>query len=168
MPNILRKICSFVFASAVYLNSCPGNAQDASHEPALRNSSGQCPSPKRTTTLSKEVTDALHADAQAELSIAAKLLKEEQYLVAISHLNRAIRLDPHSETAYILRGNAYCRVANYREAINSYSDHIKLKPDDPAGYVLRARAYGWNGWPLRQKQDEAKIRSLQTKLTNKH
>jgi len=61
-----------------------------------------------------------------------RLISEGQTSVAIRLLDEHIATFPDSDEAYFLRGNAYRKEANYREALNNYLSAMELKPDSPA------------------------------------
>lgn len=69
-----------------------------------------------------------------DLNRAKELLNSDKITEAIELLNRLIEdEDAHlKDEAYYVRGNAFRRGNNWREAINDYSRAIELNPDSPA------------------------------------
>ena len=61
-----------------------------------------------------------------------KLISEGKTSEAIRLLSEHITTCPDSDEAYFLRGNAYRKEANYREALNNYLSAMELNPDSPA------------------------------------
>lgn len=60
-------------------------------------------------------------------------------LIAVGKTDEAIRLldeyittHPDADTAYYLRGNAYRKQGDFRQALNNYLTAIDLNPDSPA------------------------------------
>lgn len=51
---------------------------------------------------------------------------------AIRLLDEYIALHPAADEAWYLRGNAYRKEENYRQALNNYLKAIELNPDSPA------------------------------------
>lgn len=69
-----------------------------------------------------------------DLNRAKELLNSDKIAEAIELLNSLIEdEDAHlKDEAYYVRGNAFRRGNNWREAINDYSRAIELNPDSPA------------------------------------
>jgi Cytochrome c biogenesis factor len=61
-----------------------------------------------------------------------KLISEGYTAEAISLLNEYISQHPNSDHAYLLRGDAYRKDSNFREALNNYLMAMELNPDSPA------------------------------------
>ena len=51
---------------------------------------------------------------------------------AIRALDDYIKLNPASDEAYYMRGNAYRRMNDWKNAINSYCEATAINPDSPA------------------------------------
>jgi tetratricopeptide (TPR) repeat protein len=61
---------------------------------------------------------------------------------AVEYLNNAIKLKPDFAEAYGARGNAYCDLGQYQNAIKDYNEVIRLKPNDAVAYINRGSGYG--------------------------
>lgn len=61
-----------------------------------------------------------------------KLIEENQLEEAIQQLDAYIRLHADDDNAWYLRGNAYRKRGNWREALNNYLQAIELNPESPA------------------------------------
>lgn len=69
-----------------------------------------------------------------DLDKARELLKADRPQQAIALLDALLEdgLDENKDEAYYLRGNAYRRSENWREAINNYTRAVELNPSSPA------------------------------------
>jgi len=61
-----------------------------------------------------------------------QLISEGHTAEAISLLNEYISQYPDSDYAYLLRGDAYRKDSNFREALNNYLIAMELNPESPA------------------------------------
>jgi len=99
--------------------------------------------PNETEKYRRVKVDTSGNDASTYLSRGNKNLPN--YQEAIKNYDKAIELDPKFESAYYMRGVAYCGLHNYREAIKHYNKAIELDPENPLYYSVRAWAYGHVG-----------------------
>lgn len=69
-----------------------------------------------------------------DLDKARELLKADRPQQAIALLDALLEdgQDENKDEAYYLRGNAYRRSENWREAINNYTRAVELNPSSPA------------------------------------
>lgn len=69
-----------------------------------------------------------------DLETARELLKADKPQQAIALLDTLLadEQDENKDEAYYLRGNAYRRSENWREAINNYTRAVELNPSSPA------------------------------------
>ena len=87
-------------------------------------------------------------ECKQKINRLAFILAYEAYDENIFHLsltlyNRYIDLnpeDPHP-SAYLNRGNTYCKLERYEEALADYSEAIRLNPEGPSAYVNRGNTY---------------------------
>lgn len=56
---------------------------------------------------------------------------------AICLLDEIIRNDPASDEAFYLRGNAYRKRSDWKQALNNYLAAMELNPDSPAHQAYR-------------------------------
>ena len=61
-----------------------------------------------------------------------QLIREGQTADAIRRLDAYLTDHPESDEAFFLRGNAYRKQGNSREALNNYLAAMELNPDSPA------------------------------------
>ncbi len=61
-----------------------------------------------------------------------QLIYDGQTDEAIDRLNKYIELHPKDDEAWFLRGNAYRKKEDYRQALNNYLQAMELNPDSPA------------------------------------
>ena len=70
------------------------------------------------------------------------LSKNENYLIAVESLKKAVQIDPNREQAHRLLGRIYLfYLAKTAEAIESLQTAIKLAPDDPTTHQMLGVAY---------------------------
>ncbi len=69
-----------------------------------------------------------------DLETARELLRADKPQQAIALLDALLEdgQDENKDEAYYLRGNAYRRSENWREAINNYTRAVELNPSSPA------------------------------------
>ena len=58
--------------------------------------------------------------------------------LAIDALSEYIKNNPSSDEAYFMRGNAYRRLNDWKNAINNYCEAIELNPASPAAEAYKA------------------------------
>ena len=85
---------------------------------------------------------------------------KEEYAGAITAYNRAIRLNPSDEDAYLRRGYAHRRLGEYRAALLDYNRAVALNRRDAEAYFLRAWAYDFLGKHQRALDDLRKAVAL--------
>lgn len=73
----------------------------------------------------KAMTDIKHLISQGKTTQAIRLL------------DKHIAGNPASDEAYFLRGNAYLKQGDVREALNNYLKAMELNPDSPAHQAYR-------------------------------
>lgn len=61
-----------------------------------------------------------------------QLIYDDKAAEAIPLLNEIIDKDPSSDEAFYLRGNAYRKLDNIKQAIHDYLCALELNPDSPA------------------------------------
>ncbi|WP_085536120.1 tetratricopeptide repeat protein [Massilibacteroides vaginae] len=61
-----------------------------------------------------------------------KMIAEGEFEEVILLLNDYLIQHPESDEAYFLRGNAYSKKGDFRQALNSYLNAIELNPESPA------------------------------------
>jgi tetratricopeptide (TPR) repeat protein len=64
---------------------------------------------------------------------------------ALTHLERALNLDPNSPTVRSLRGLYFQRVGNNRDALAEFQAAAKLDPQNPATFISLGDAFALNG-----------------------
>jgi tetratricopeptide (TPR) repeat protein len=70
-----------------------------------------------------------------------KALQSGELDSAITAFNQAIKLDPNSADAYILRGDVYAQKRDWDRTLADYSQGIKLKPNNAEAYFHCGVAY---------------------------
>ena len=58
--------------------------------------------------------------------------------MAINALSEYINNNPTSDEAYFMRGNAYRRLNDWKNAINNYCEAMSINPDSPATEAYNA------------------------------
>ena len=71
-------------------------------------------------------------------------LDRKRYAGAVRWFSTALRRDPRSAEAYILRGTAQDRLGFSQNAVQDFTKYIELKPRDSAGYIARGDARNFN------------------------
>lgn len=66
-----------------------------------------------------------------------QLISEGKTEEAIRLLDRRIAEEPASDEAYFLRGNAYLKQGEVRQALNNYLQAMELNPESPAHEAYR-------------------------------
>lgn len=66
-----------------------------------------------------------------------QLISEGKTEEAIRLLDRRIAEEPASDEAYFLRGNAYLKEGEVRQALNNYLQAMELNPESPAHEAYR-------------------------------
>lgn len=61
-----------------------------------------------------------------------QLLKDNKTSEAIRLLDAYIAENPSADMAFYLRGNAYRKLGDFRQALNNYLSAMELNPDSPA------------------------------------
>lgn len=61
-----------------------------------------------------------------------ELLQQHKANEAIDRLNTYIASHPESDEAYYLRGKAYQKIEDFRQALNNYLEAIHRNPNSPA------------------------------------
>lgn len=61
-----------------------------------------------------------------------KMIEEGEIEEVIILLNDYLIHHPESDEAYFLRGNAYSKKSDFRQALNNYLSAIDLNPESPA------------------------------------
>ncbi len=67
-----------------------------------------------------------------------QLIREGRTADAISRLDSYLADHPKSDEAFYLRGNAYRKEGNTREALNNYLAAMELNPESPAHRAYQA------------------------------
>lgn len=61
-----------------------------------------------------------------------KMIADGEMEEVISLLNDYLVQHPQSDEAYFLRGNAYSKKGDFRQALNNYLQAMELNPESPA------------------------------------
>lgn len=77
----------------------------------------------------------------ANIALAELRLESDKIEFALSHVNRAIELDPNNREAYLVRSKIYIKQMDYPKAIDDISKNIRLNPDDEEMYYIRGCYY---------------------------
>ena len=109
----------------------------------------------------KRVIDVLVGDRDLEHCLAGAQLQEQgRTEEAIEEFNKAIRLDPEMENAYILRASAYGEMGQYDKAFQDFDHAIRLDPLYRAIYDKRALAYTRLGMDTEAQEDVKRVEEL--------
>lgn len=71
----------------------------------------------------------------ARVNMATILLKRNLVEEAITHLDKAIRIEPESSPANFLLGVAYYRAGNDKQAVSSFLETVRIQPDNVQAYI---------------------------------
>jgi tetratricopeptide (TPR) repeat protein len=74
------------------------------------------------------------------LDAGASKSDQGYYEAAIEDFSKAIQLNPNSDIAYLLRGDAKFKLDQYEAAIEDFSKAIQLDPDNASAYNYRGTA----------------------------
>jgi tetratricopeptide (TPR) repeat protein len=83
--------------------------------------------------------DTRHINAY--IALAELRLELNKIAFALSHVNRAIELDPNNRQAYLVRSRIYIKQLDYPKAIDDISKNIRLNPEDEEMYFIRGIYY---------------------------
>ena len=115
MPARIRHLACAVFGAALLLSS-PGRAQQLGADTAPK---APAPAPTPTTPV----------EASAQMVTAAvKLMNANDGNGALDKLNEAIRLNPRSSGAYVLRASIYCQKKLWSQAEEDFKAAQQLVP----------------------------------------
>lgn len=75
------------------------------------------------------------------------------YEAAVAEAAKAVAIDPYLVGAYLIMGNAYANMRNFKEAARSYDRYLYYSPNDPLSDEVRMRLdwvlkEGGLDWPL--------------------
>ena len=87
----------------------------------------------------------VHQSASAEFYAGFTYQNEQNYLKAIEHYSKAIKLNPRLSGVYNNRGNIYSSNGEFDRAIKDYNKAIELNPEFAEIYNNRGAAYDSNG-----------------------
>ena len=77
----------------------------------------------------------------AYIALAELRLGLDKTAFALSHVNRAIELDPNNREAYLVRSKIYIKQMDYPKAIDDISKNIRMNPEDEEMYYIRGCYY---------------------------
>lgn len=66
---------------------------------------------------------------------------DENFMAALSDLDRAEKLNPELDTIYMTRGRTQFEAGRFEHAIPALSRLLQIKPDHPDGLIFRARSF---------------------------
>ena len=66
-----------------------------------------------------------------------RLLDESRVREAIAALGNRVAGDPADDRALYMLGNAYCRMGDWKLALQSYCSAMELNPDSPAAEAYK-------------------------------
>jgi Flp pilus assembly protein TadD len=89
-----------------------------------------------------------------------EFLKATNFDKAIASFAAALKLEPNSVQALLLRGNAYTRKEYFDKAIEDYTAVIRLDPKNGKAYNNRAIAYWFNDEAVPARDDMMKAEEL--------
>ncbi len=72
-------------------------------------------------------------------------LKQEDYLLAISDFDQAIKLNKNWGEAYYNRGSVYTQIGKYQEAINDFTEALRINENWVDAYNKRGNAFNQLG-----------------------
>lgn len=72
-----------------------------------------------------------------EMNAIKQLISEGKTEEAIRLLDRRIAGEPACDEAYFLKGNAYLKQGDVRQALNNYLQAMELNPESPAREAYR-------------------------------
>jgi len=98
------------------------------------------------------------SDAASELSYGSVFGMGKPDNKAIAHYNKAIRLYPQYEQAYLARGDALMSLGRFRQALRDYDSVLRLNPQYLGAYYGRALCY------LKLKQYDLAIKDITRKI----
>ncbi len=95
---------------------------------------------------------------------ASKALQKGEFKDAIQDCNKAIKLDPKSSVAFVLRGVAHVRNNDPFAGIKDYTEAIRLDPNNALAFHNRGATRGHLGWHEKAIEDYTEAIRLNPKL----
>ncbi len=86
-----------------------------------------------------EAIDKNPFEAKNYLERGEDLWQEEDYYLAFSDFNKAVRIDPSNYKAYDMRGQLYALRGEDKKALDDFNKAVVLKPDNPLAYIQIAK-----------------------------
>jgi tetratricopeptide (TPR) repeat protein/beta-lactamase regulating signal transducer with metallopeptidase domain len=80
-------------------------------------------------------------DAAEYISLGVSCFKKGEITDAMTHLNRAIDLDPGKAVAYFARGSVYYELDQLDNAVSDYTKAIQIDPEFAVAYQNRGSVY---------------------------
>lgn len=95
--------------------------------------------------VSKNSAKSLHAAGGALSTKAANMVegteRTEMINLSNSYLNQALKIHPNYGNAYLIMGNNYQYLDQYKQAVSSYNNLLKLQPENQNGLANLQIAY---------------------------
>jgi len=90
------------------------------------------------STLEQKVRSNVNKEVTVRLAVAFIYFRNQDYPAALSHLDRAIELDPETILAYLNRGECHGKLGNYAEAVKDLQTFVKKSDRDFDEVMQRA------------------------------
>ena len=78
---------------------------------------------------------------------------QEDFVLAMADLDKAIRLEPSHARAFSNRGNIWMRLKKPEQALADYSEAVRLEPNAPSHFLRRAQVWRAKNEPERALAD---------------
>lgn len=132
MPALFRRL-SFAIAASVLFLSSPVHAQQTA--PATNAPASNAPTLKATPATTKPGTSSLTVPGEASMKLIAdgvKKMNADDIDGALNSLSQALKLNPNSTGALVLRASIYCKKKQWPQAEDDFKAAAKLAPTNVA------------------------------------
>jgi tetratricopeptide (TPR) repeat protein len=89
------------------------------------------------------------------------------YEKAVKSFNHALSFDPKSEETFLMLGNSYFKMKNYKDALNSYQKAVELSPHYSSAWKNAATAFQYLGDPVKAGEAIKNASALKKKSREK-
>lgn len=95
--------------------------------------------------LYKEIIKKEPKNTRALVGLASTLTYQQDFEKSFEYINKALKIDRHFRSAYVLKGTNYMALGNKEKAISSYETAIQQDPEFYEAYFILANIYEAEG-----------------------
>lgn len=96
-------------------------------------------------SLYKEIIKKEPKNTRALVGLASTYTYQQDFEKSFDYINKALRVDRHFRSAYVLKGTNYMAMGNRDKAISSYETAIQQDPEFYEAYFILANIYEEDG-----------------------